>query len=81
MNAPEFPVPTDGEAKQLSMLIDNWESCTDLQRAICLVFLRDSNRPKRIAKVLAIETEQVLEALPGIEGVIVDAATSYLYFP
>lgn len=81
MNASEFPVPTEPETKQLSMLIDNWELCTELQRAICLVFLRDSNRPRRIAKVLTIETEQVLEALPGIEGIIVDAETSHLYFP
>lgn len=81
MDTTSFPKPTAKESQQLSKWIENWDSCSDLQRAICIVFVRGPNQPKRIAAQLNVSIESVLDALPGISGIIVDAKTKNLYFP
>ena len=81
MGEKAYPQPTAKELRQLQKIFGNWEECSELQRAICVVFLRGTSEPKKIAKQLDDTVETIVSACPGVQGFLIDAKTKKLFLP
>ena len=58
-----LPTPTEQEQKSLAVVVEDFESKTELQRAVCLCLLRGDNTHEKIGRTLGITADEVRAAL------------------
>ena len=74
-----LPTPTEEEQKSLSVVIEDLESKTEFQRAVCLCLLRGDDTHEKIARTLGVAAEDVTAALHGVWGVLYDRTQDRLW--
>ncbi len=74
-----LPTPTEHEQKSLALVIEEFESKTELQQAVCLCLLRGDNTHEKIGRTLGITAGEVRAALIGVWGVLYDRTRDKLW--
>jgi hypothetical protein len=74
-----LPTPTEQEEKSLSIVIEDWQTKTEIQRAICLCLLRGDDTHAKIGFRLGISPEDVRTALRGVWGIFYDRTQDKLW--
>ena len=74
-----LPTPTEQEQKSLAVVVEDFESKTELQRAVCLCLLRGDNTHEKIGRTLGITADEVRAALRGVWGVLYDPTQDKLW--
>jgi len=74
-----LPTPTQQEQESLSVVIEDLESKTEFQRAVCLCLLRGDDTHEKIARTLGVTADEVIGALRGVWGVLYDRTQDRLW--
>ena len=75
----EVPPATADEERSLRIVIEDWETRSSVQQAICLALLRGHDNHATIAQYLGMDVEDVQKNLNGVWGVLYDASTDKLW--
>ncbi len=63
----------------LDGVIEDWETCAPVQRAICRCLLRGDDMPDKIARSLGLTADDVRGALQGVWGALHDRTRDKLF--
>lgn len=74
-----LPTPTLDEERQLQIVIEDWETRTALQRAVCTALIRGNETPESIASYIGVPVDDVRTSLSGLWGVLLDRTTNKLW--
>jgi hypothetical protein len=72
------PVSPD-EERILRRVIEKWETRTPLQQAIATAVVRGHETPDSVATYLQVSADEVLAALPGVYGLLLDRNTQKIW--
>jgi hypothetical protein len=71
--------PTEQEEKTLSVVIEDLDKKTELQRAVCLCLIRGDDTHEKIGQTLGISADDVRAALRDVWGVLYDRTRDKLW--
>ncbi|MEZ0265206.1 MAG: hypothetical protein ACAI43_10800 [Phycisphaerae bacterium] len=70
---------TPDEGQTLRIVIEDWETRTELQRAIAVAVVRGHETPDGVANYLPVSVEEVRAQLPRIRGLLLDHASQKIW--
>jgi hypothetical protein len=73
------PTPTEQEQKTLSVVIEDLDTKTELQRAVCLCLIRGDDTHEKIGQTLGISADEVRAALRDVWGILYDRTQDKLW--
>jgi hypothetical protein len=70
---------TPDEERDLRFVIEDWEACSPLQKAIAAAVWRGYSTPERVANYLQVSIDEVRRTLPSIFGLLLNRTTQKIW--